>query len=457
MSKPTIVLAAVLAGIIPHGLCPAQAPPPGAREALEKLTEAAERFDIEAFPEAAFQVLKGGSTGGIRSVVDAYARLAARAERELSPGEFLAVHGRTASAFRALEGKPAAVEARQLLRKHRQWQGRLLLLDAAAFSKKLDLEESCLAALEDAHPIVVRRALKYLAQAKKRPVAEAIVTRYLDLGAKRPRTATASEWDRALLAFRSTLTQLLGVDLPAPEDYRNYIAGRPKEEDLFKPTHDKGEISQLTLFGAAVSGKNIVFVLDTSGSMLTTDPSPVQEKRENQGRTVVAGGPSNEPTLPRVPEERRRMTRAKVELEKVVRALPEDVKFNMIFYASDVQSWKSSLVQASGKNKKAAVQLNEEAKADGITVTDMALEEAFADLGIDTVYLITDGAPTHIGSVGPAVPEDAPQLIAAIHERMKELNFLRGVRIFTLGFKEAEEKFLKKLAADNGGTYVAIE
>ena len=39
---------------------------------------------------------------------------------------------------------------------------------------------------------------------------------------------------------------------------------------------------------------------------------------------------------------------------------------------------------------------------------------------------------------------------------MEELNFLRGVRIFTLGFEGAEENFLKKLAADNSGSYVRI-
>ena len=40
---------------------------------------------------------------------------------------------------------------------------------------------------------------------------------------------------------------------------------------------------------------------------------------------------------------------------------------------------------------------------------------------------------------------------------MKVLNFLRGVRIFTLGFREAEEQFLEKLARDNDGAYAAID
>ena len=85
------------------------------------------------------------------------------------------------------------------------------------------------------------------------------------------------------------------------------------------------------------------------------------------------------------------------------------------------------------------------------------LEEAFSDLSLDTIYLVTDGAPTHVGSSGKGDPEDSAQIVRAIHKRMKELNFLRDVRIFTLGFKGAKEEFLKRLSQDHGGRYVAIE
>ena len=116
------------------------------------------------------------------------------------------------------------------------------------------------------------------------------------------------------------------------------------------------------------------------------------------------------------------------------------------------------MVAASDANKKDAAHYVEGLKADGITVTDLALEEAFSDPTVDTIYLVTDGAPTHVGNSVPGqLPDDSPHLIREIHERVGELNFLRGVRIFTLGFKEANEEFLQKLAGENAGTYVAIE
>src|SRR4029453_12509419 len=147
------------------------------------------------------------------------------------------------------------------------------------------------------------------------------------------------------------------------------------------------------------------------------------------------------------------MLRAKNELSKVVKALAEDVRFNIVTFSSDVTPWKQTLVPASASNKKEAVEHIEALKAEGGTVTDLALEAAFAHLEADTIYLVSDGVPPHMGS-SEGAPEDTPGLIRMIHNRVEELNFLRGVRVFTLGFQLAEEEFLKKLAADNAGTYV---
>jgi len=61
-----------------------------------------------------------------------------------------------------------------------------------------------------------------------------------------------------------------------------------------------------------------------------------------------------------------------------------------------------------------------------------------------------------VGVRGPEMPPDAEDIIRRIHKRVREINYFRGVRIFTLGFPEAEEDFLKKLAAENAGEYMPI-
>ena len=202
------------------------------------------------------------------------------------------------------------------------------------------------------------------------------------------------------------------------------------------------------IFGLDLTGKNIAFVLDVSGSMTTTDPLPLD------------GGPRPRSVTRKdgviIDESRERIFRAKEELVRVIRDLPDDKSFNIIAYSSDVKPWKENLVPADAARKRQAIDFIESLRAEGITVTDMALEYAFEDPIVDTIYLITDGAPTHQGSVGPGLPADAPRLIAEILARAKVLNFRRGVRIFTLGFPGAEEDFLKKLSQEHNGKYRPI-
>ena len=114
------------------------------------------------------------------------------------------------------------------------------------------------------------------------------------------------------------------------------------------------------------------------------------------------------------------------------------------------------LKEANRKHRSDAVKFIESLNATGITVTDEALHMALGDPTVDTIYLITDGAPTHMGTRGNNLPPDAPELMRRILAETKAVNHLRGIRIFTLGFVDAEEEFLQKLAADNNGRYVRI-
>ncbi|MFQ5655326.1 MAG: VWA domain-containing protein, partial [Planctomycetota bacterium] len=138
-------------------------------------------------------------------------------------------------------------------------------------------------------------------------------------------------------------------------------------------------------------------------------------------------------------------------------SLAEDRRFNLIAYSSEVRPWGKTLEQATPGAKKKAVRFIDGLKAQGVTFTDLALAEAIADPRVDTIYLITDGAPTHVGSRGRDLPEDASRLMKRILLETRSVNYLRGIRIFTLGFEGAEEAFLKRLAAEHEGIYVRIE
>jgi hypothetical protein len=272
------------------------------------------------------------------------------------------------------------------------------------------------------------------------------------------RKAVASDAaGRTWLACRDALEKLTGESLHFAQAYRTfYDAHRgeidPKKIDLSKRPEKKTGVG---LFGLELTGRNIAFIVDISGSMVATDPL-TPEQIEKLKRSTGVEGKENELEKAMM-EDRRRIVRAKKELRKVVEGLSEDRNFNLIVYSTEVQKWQEMLVAADEKRRKSALEFIEALEADGITVTDLALGEALADPRIDTIYLITDGAPTHVGSQGPDLPPDAKELMARILAETKAMNHLRGVRIFTLGFEEAEEGFLEQLSAENGGRYVRID
>ncbi len=421
------------------------------RAAVKAMASAVDDSDTDGFLRALATVLERNDSRAIKDATDAYGRLLSKAGSELSARRFYVLHGKAARSFTKITGPRALEEIQRLRKSHGRWRARILLLDAASFNPSLNVREAALVALEDKDPAVMRRALAYLSKAKERSVVEAIIERYVVV-ARAGRSERESTWSRMELAFQAALTKLIGIELPAADDYRNYVRGR-KEADLFNPPRSRaGSKTELSLFGASVTGKYIAFVVDTSGSMLSTDRLSEKQLRKRNAKTEVVG--RNGRRSP--PLDRQRITRAKKELSKVVKALPEGVSFNIISFSSGVESWSRSMKQAVPKNKKKALGFIDSLVASGITVMDYALEEAFTDLSVDTIYLITDGAPTHIGSQG-GIPSDAPELMKSILRRMKAMNFLRGVRIFTLGFRGAEEEFLKDLSGAHSGKYVRIK
>jgi uncharacterized protein YegL len=151
--------------------------------------------------------------------------------------------------------------------------------------------------------------------------------------------------------------------------------------------------------------------------------------------------------------------RTKAELVKAIKALSKDAKFNIITYCHEVRSWKPDLQEASEANKAQAIDFVKALVAEGLTYTDDALREAFKNKDADSFILLSDGAPTHEG--GEACEEwgghrDSKEIIGRIYQEVAELNRMRNVRIDTVGFRDANFEFMRKLAADNGGSCIEL-
>jgi len=182
-------------------------------------------------------------------------------------------------------------------------------------------------------------------------------------------------------------------------------------------------------YGIKTFSLRIALVLDVSGSM-----------NEDSG----AGGP--------------RIQVAKAELLKAVLGLPDkDASFNVVFYSFGVRRWSKHMVEATAANKKKLSADLDQVEADGGTniyegvlsalelagagATDVAYKPS-----LDTVFFLSDGQPT----LGPVTDPD--EILAEVRKR----NRLGKVRIHTVGIgKEHNADFMRRLAEENGGTYVA--
>jgi Mg-chelatase subunit ChlD len=165
-----------------------------------------------------------------------------------------------------------------------------------------------------------------------------------------------------------------------------------------------------SFYGLQVVSDRVCFVLDISGSM--------------QGANLTA---------------------AKRELSAALDKYPEGDQFNIVFYSSDVFPWQDGLLEMNKRNRKASLAYVDRQNAGGGTALFDALEVAFEDSLIDTIFLLSDGNPT-AGRI-----TDPNQIRAEV----KRWNSARKVRIncISLGM---DSPLLRNLAADSDGQYTQV-
>ncbi len=214
---------------------------------------------------------------------------------------------------------------------------------------------------------------------------------------------------------------------------------------------------EVLYYGKAFSLKRVVFCLDTSNSMQNPVPSGGKYAPRKDGKAPL-----------------RRIDLAREELIRTIRELPADTEFAVVFFDGDVCGWPKGrkLKPATGENKKDAIGAIE--RKELVFGTDIigALEEAF-EYGkygkVDTIILLTDGAPYTLAKEGKKKDKDDrppahgrkdsvrsdPKVIL---ETVGKLNRKRGIKVHTIALGgNCRVDFLKELAAANGGTFLQVE
>jgi len=216
--------------------------------------------------------------------------------------------------------------------------------------------------------------------------------------------------------------------------------GLPIPDDLpAVELKSEGNSGSTSFYGLRTESKHIIFVIDVSGSM------------------GEQGGVSKDGKM--------RIDIAKRELKNAIRSLSATesdergaASFNVVAYAADVRVFKDGqMVTATKKNKERVFKWIDGLEAVGATNIFDALERAFLiigtrkakkqfEKGADTIFLMTDGKPNRGKVMDPVL----------IRKEIGKMNRERKLTIHTIGVGEnVAEGFLKKLASENGGEYLA--
>ncbi|MEM7260680.1 MAG: HEAT repeat domain-containing protein [Planctomycetota bacterium] len=355
----------------------------------------------------------------------------------------------------------------------KNFQEKVYVADAVGRMDSAEARAALVSFLEDKNTFVRQEVVRGLQRTMHRDAIGPLIDLLEDLSGRRR--------DVLYHEVRDALYELTGQDFDLVDDWKswwepNSIAFDPKaqaeKKDGATGVRKKRRGEDPEFFDVPVNSKNILFVIDTSGSM------NLVEKGDIPGLTGVTGGDKgsvvNKPKEPMTPANQRlaefwtRMEMAKRELYKVVQRLEKDTLFNIMRFDNNTAVFnKRGLVVAKSQRGKALKYVKAIRFRDGgATNTAEALEKAFKlDPKINTIFFLSDGVPQ---TSPPANDPTQPIL-----DMVFKLNKFRKIKIHTFGYSEvlypyqdgkpplpeleAANKFLKELAEKTGGTFTVLK
>ncbi|HLU46772.1 MAG TPA: VWA domain-containing protein, partial [Planctomycetota bacterium] len=233
---------------------------------------------------------------------------------------------------------------------------RVLLVDG--FARRIDetTRKSLLDLVQDRDTRIVVAVIRAMSARQERDSIPALINLLEKINTSR---------DRVWLETRHALVKLTGQDYDAIEDWKKFAETLPADFDPKKLGEGDGLTKvnikkvddSVEFFGEEIYSRNLVFVIDVSGSMMMWDDSESYS------------GSNAENDL-------QRLKRAKEQLYAALGKLPKGTKFNVIAYSDKVISWKKDLQPATSASIKSATQFVSGFKAEGLTHTDDALKRA---------------------------------------------------------------------------------
>jgi hypothetical protein len=172
--------------------------------------------------------------------------------------------------------------------------------------------------------------------------------------------------------------------------------------------------TKTNFYGMRVESRRVAFILDMSRSM------NIKVKGSDESRRQVALG----------------------QVKNAVQGLSEGTVFNVVFFATSVYPWMDTAVALDKRTRAAALSFIDRQTLQGATNIYDALIFALEDKELDTIFVMSDGAPQ-----GGPVND-----VATIRAQISALNTARGVVIHGIAVGQ-KSTLLKGLAEDSGGSY----
>jgi hypothetical protein len=376
-----------------------------------------------------------------------------------------------------------------------------LLCDKTLFHEKWSV---CRATFDALLTIKDKNAVEYLAEEVRRetdPARKLVYVKFLKYFTGEPvirnirRALQDKRWEVVVTALEAASALKDRALIPDLEKLLNSPNLRISFESsqvlsiLGEKVPDKFQVGLRTgLFPDKIFSDKVIFLLDTSDDMNTRmsipreDMEEILKKEAQQKEKEQPKAPKKEEKQPTKEDEkakkereekeyvdkfvRTRLSFAAEKLAKTVKSLESQTKANILSFGVATNGW---LKTAEKVTKKDYEKLDAFLRLRTTPARDIysALKAAFAEEGVDTIYLISCGLPE-----GAAV-EDTNKILQWVSEE----NFTRCVRIHTVAIlsnydakdlaedavvrykKRVEEvkSFLKELAQQNAGTFFFID
>lgn len=265
-----------------------------------------------------------------------------------------------------------------------------------------------------------------------RPIATEAVAHLVDIGDKAAMVALASRLDpESKVGLPPALAERIVGALRAAsglshglqhERWSRWAQGLADDwrvsEDESAGTGEE-ELRSTSFFGLRLATDRVAFLVDMSGSMWSDRKGPPRKESVD------------------------------VELQKALEGLDPEAYFNVVPYAGNPAPWKGKLTRATPKNVGGAISSFRGSGLRGQGDVWSALVPVLRDPEVDTVVILTDGAPTGGDRWN----------VKLMRKLLADENRLRGITLHVILFDASRtlQGYWKDVAEDSGGVMHLID